>query len=234
MSTFEILTLTKARVADVIVLSQKNRQPDDDPGAQLSLSMLLPNHDLVMFDGKLKSALYSKSAASSAPVQAGLEGVEPVSDLPNLSTIGKHLGKLHWDLDLTGYELTIDQGMGGASNIVIGDCVLSKFRIDPKEGGSVGIEFILESQDVPPAVFGKLATLKNRDVEILLTPPEVSQQDIEQPKQKPRTKPAGAAGKGAAAGDGVQGDDAWPFPDGDKPDDFPAGTPEAAFTASQG
>jgi hypothetical protein len=222
MPTFEILTNTKTRINDVIVLSQKNRQPDDDPGAQLSMSMLLPNHDLVMFDGKLKSALYSKSAASSAPVQAGLEGVEPVSDLPNLSAIGRHIGLLHWKAEYTGFTLVIDQGMGGASNIEIDNCVLSNFTIDPKEGGSVAIGFKLESQDVPPAVFGKLATLKNREVEITLAPPEVSQQEIGQPVQKPRSKPSAPTGKDAAAGDGYVDDT-----------DFPAGSPEAAFTASQ-
>ena len=225
MRTFELAPKTKARITDVVVLSQKNRQPDDNPGAQLAISVLLANHDLTMFDGKLKGMLYTKSAASSAPAQQGLEGVEPVSDLPNLSAIGKHLGKIHWKAEYTGFTLVIDQGLGGESDIVVTDCVLSNFNIDAKEGGSVSLEFKLESQDVPADVFGKLAGYKSRDAEIGLTPPEVVQQDIEQPVQKTRKNqaPAAVSGTAPAAGDGYVDDAA-----------FPPGSPEAAFTSSEG
>jgi len=171
--------MTKAKITDVVVLSQKNREPDDNPGAALSFSMELPNHFLSYLDGSLKSFLYHKSAASSGPAQKGLDGVEEVSDMPNLTKIGQKVGRLHWNLDLTGYSLVIDHGMGGKSNLDIADCVLSKFRIDPKEGGTVTLDFLLESQDVPEKIFGKLATLKNRDVSITLAAPDVDQTSIE-------------------------------------------------------
>ena len=171
--------MTKAKITDVMVLSQKNREPDANPGAALSFSLELSNHHLSYFDGSLKGFLYAKSAASSAgPKQKGLEGIEEVSDMPNLTAAGAKLGKLHWNHELTGYSLVIDHGMGGKSNLEIDDCVLSGFRITPKEGGTILLDFQLEAQDIPDKVFGKLATLKNREVKITLAEPEVKQDDL--------------------------------------------------------
>lgn len=181
--TFELENFTKSKITDVVVLSQKNREPDDNPGAALSFTLELSNHHLSYFDGSLKSFLYAKSAASSAaPKQGSLDGVEQVTDMPNLTVAGFKIGRFHWDHDLTGYTLEIDQGLGGKhSNLEIADCALSKFRIDPREGGTIQVDFVLESQDVPEKTFGKLATLKNRDVQIKLSPPDVdSQQDLDQ------------------------------------------------------
>lgn len=44
--TFELETTTKAKLTDVVVLSQKNRQPDENPGAKLSFETSLSNHML--------------------------------------------------------------------------------------------------------------------------------------------------------------------------------------------
>lgn len=176
--SFAIETLNKAKITDVVVLSQKNREPDANPGAALKFAMELSNHALAHFDGSLKSFLYTRSAASSQDPQGGLEGVEEVSDMPNLTRAGVKLSKFNWDEYLTGYTLVIDQGLGGKSNIEIGDAILSKFRISPKDGGSIIVSFLLESQDVSESVFGKLAGLKKRDVQITLQPPVVTQESI--------------------------------------------------------
>lgn len=171
--------MTKSKITDVMVLSQKNREPDANPGAALTISLQLSNHGLAYFYGSLKSFLYYKSAASSGGNQQGLEGVEEVSDLPNLTAAGKSLGKFHWDIELTGYTLVIDHGTGGKSNLQLGDSVLSNFKIEPKEGGTIIVGFLLESQDVSEKTFGKLATLKNRDVQITLKAPVVEPDPIE-------------------------------------------------------
>jgi hypothetical protein len=176
---FELETMTKTKITDVVVLSSKNRQLGDNPGAGLKFSMSASNDALSMFDGFLKSMLYSKSAASStSKKQKDLDGVEPVTDMPNLTALGMKLGALHWSEDATGYELTIDHGMGGASNVVLAACTISKFKIKPNEGGTVDIDWLVESQDVPEAVFGKLATLKNIEVQITLTAPVVVQSTV--------------------------------------------------------
>jgi hypothetical protein len=174
---FELETATKAKLTDVVVLSQKNRQPDENPGAKLSFDMALSNDSLVLFDGALKSTLFTKNGRGDG--QATLDGVAVVSDKPNLTGIGQHVSVLHWELELTGYSLIIDHGMGGKSNIEIEDCTLSNFRIAPKEGGTVQVKFDAESANVAEKAFGKLATLKTREIQITLTPPSVEQDDIE-------------------------------------------------------
>ena len=177
--SFELETMTKAKITDVEILSQKNRAPDANPGAKLSISMDLGNDALSYFDGSLKSFLFYKSAASSKPGQATLEGVTPVSDMPNLTKAGEALGALHWDLELTGYELVIDHGLGGKSNLTLEDCKLTGFSFAAKEGGTCTVKLVAESEDVAEKVFGKLATLKAREVSIMLTAPEVVQQEVE-------------------------------------------------------
>lgn len=170
--SFELDTLTKSKITDVVVLSQKNRAPDANPGVGLGFAVELPNTALTYFAGSLRSAMYCKSAAS-VDTQAGLEGVEPISDLPNLTDVGLKIGNFGWDLELTGYSLEIDHGMGGPSNIVVGDCVLDRFHFVLKEGGTIVVKFQLESNDVSESTFGKVATLKNRDVQITLRAPSV-------------------------------------------------------------
>jgi len=174
---FELDTLTKAKLLDVVVLSQKNRQPDENPGAKLSFEMDMSNHALTMFDGYLKGFLFEKREGESPEGQASLDGVEAVSDLPHLTGIGAKIGSLHWTHDLTGYILTIDMGLGGASNLEIGGCKLSGWQIHPKEGGTVQIKFNAESSDVSEGAFGKLAKLKSCDTSILLAPPEIDPQE---------------------------------------------------------
>jgi len=179
--TFQLETTTKAKLLDVVVLSQKNRQPDENPGAKLTVELALPNHALSYFDGHLKGFLFTKNGGQSPKAkQETLEGVEVVSDMPNLSPAGAKLGALKWRHELTGYDLVVDLGMGTKrSNLEIADCVLSGWKITPKEGGSVLVKVNIESANISEAGFGKLAKLKSREINILLTPPEVDQRDVE-------------------------------------------------------
>lgn len=173
---FELTEKTKAKLVDLVVLSQKNRAPGDHPGAKIVLEMALPNHALSYFDGHLKGALFTK-ASGGAPPQGDLAGVDQVSDMPSLSGIGAKVGTLRWNHELTGYELTVDQGIGGKrSDLGIEDCKLSGWKFTPKEGGTVIIKVNVESQNVSEPQFGKLANLKSRDIEILLTPPDANAQ----------------------------------------------------------
>jgi hypothetical protein len=188
---FELAVMTKAKLTEVIVLSQKNRQPEENPGAKLTLELTLPNHSLSMFDGGLKSSLFTKAGgAQNKAAQATLDGVEVVSDMPNLSGVGSRIGAFTWHHDLTGYSLVIDLGLGGKkSNLEIEDCSLSGWKITPKEGGSVLIKVNVESADVSESAFGRLAKMKSRDIQVLLAAPEVTQQELEETPPKRTSGP---------------------------------------------
>ena len=211
---FELLNPTKAKLLDVVVLSQKNRQPDENPGAKLNFEVQLSADILDAFDPKLKSMLFMKGAGSEAAKQAALDGIPAASDMPNLTGIGMKVGKLSWSQELSGYKLVIDHGMGGKkSDLEITDGLLSNWRFIPKEGGTVIARMSFESANVTEAQFGRLAKMKSRDIEVKFQPPQDPQQQL--------------TGDGKPAG-GKSDEGAWPFPKGNKPAD--KAPPQSATT----
>lgn len=176
---FELLNPTRTKIVDVVVLSQKNRQPDDNPGAKISVEQQLHNDTLGYFDGFLRSFLYTKRPGQTASTQASLEGVAPVSDTPHLTVVGAKLGWFHWELELTGYELGVGHGIGGKSDLALADCVVSNFRFHANEGGTVDARYDIECQDASEKAFGRLAKLKSTEVDLVLRPPEAAQGEIE-------------------------------------------------------
>lgn len=201
---FELLNPTKAKLLDVVVLSQKNRMPDENPGAKLNFEIQLSADMLAHFDGYLKGFLFTKNSGSEGAKQAALDGIPEASDMPNLTGIGMKIGKFPWNQELTGYELVIDHGMGGKkSDLVIDDGLLSNWRFTPKEGGTVIARMSFESANVTEAQFGRLAKMKSRDIEITFHPPEEVQQQI----------PSGAQTPAAKSLEPAEG---WPFPTGSK------------------
>lgn len=222
---FELLNPTSTKIVDVVVLSQKNRQPDDNPGAKISVEQQLANGELAHFDGNLRGWLYTKKPGAGAAAQQQLDGVDPISDTPHLTAIGSKLGWFHWALELTGYTVVVDHGTGGKSDLTLSDCTISGFRFKCNEGGTIDCRYDIESNDVSEKAFGRLAKLKSTDVDVTVRPPEISGQgDLVSPA--PRLTPAqlrqanaegktieqkAAEVKGAAGMNPVQ---AWPFPGG--------------------
>lgn len=233
---FQIETPAKAKLEDIEVLSQKNRKPDEGVGVKLTISVQLINGVLSYFSGQLKSFLFEKGNARD---QAQIPGTE-VTDMQKLSTIGQKIKTLRWNEEITGLEMTIDRGLGGDSNIVLDDAKADNIRISPKEGGTVLLKFNFEAGNVPPSIFGDLAMLKSRDIDITLTQHEPVQDDVEQrptrgangapPKAAaaPVTPAASKAKRTTATSPEPERGVAWPFPEGHKP-----GSPEAALLASQ-
>lgn len=223
---FELLSKTKTKLLDVVVLSQKNRQPDDNPGAKLSVEMMLANDILAYFDGSLRGFLFTKNPVAAISTgrgkQAELEGVDAISDTPNLTAIGSKIGSLHWEDESTGFTFVVDLGLGGKlSNLELGDCKLSNWRLLPKEGGTVIVRFDIESNDVSEKSFGRLAKLKSREIEVLLLPPEVTQDDLDPDPQLTPAQLRAANAKGltleqarADAKAQLTPEKAWPFPKG--------------------
>lgn len=195
MTQFHLSQATKAKVLDVQVLSQKNRQPDENPGAKISLELQLTNHVLDSFDPSLRAFLFTKGPGSVSAKNATLDGIPEVSDLPNLSPAAMKIPVLRWNQELSGYRLVIDQGLGGKkSDLEVTDCLLSGFRFFPKEGGTLIAKCIVESANVDGKQWGVLAKLKSRPVEILLRAPADSQEKL------PLEKPAAADPKESSTG----------------------------------
>ena len=202
---FELTHPTKAKLLDVVVLSQKNRMPDENPGAKLNFEVQLSADILDTFDPGLKRWLFMKGAGSESAKQAALDGIPEASDMPNLTNVGMKIGKFPWHQELSGYKLVIDHGMGGKkSDLEITDGLLSNWRFTPKEGGTVIARMSFESANVTEAQFGRLAKMKSRDIEAKFLKPEEAQQSLPGAAQTPT-----AAAKG-------KDDGSWPFPKGSK------------------
>lgn len=177
--TFELLTTTAAKI-DSVNNRAEMRGKEAHPAVDLRISFDSPNSVLSMFDGWLLTMLYHKAGPDAPqPVQDDLEGIEQVSDAPNLR-MPLLASPLRWGKDYTGYELTIDYGLGGKSNVELTDCAINSVQIAPKEGGTVTITFRVQcSNGLTERVLGKLAALVQHDVHILLKAPEARQESIE-------------------------------------------------------
>lgn len=180
---FALETMTPAKFMDVKVLSQKNRKLEDDPGVKLVIELEVPDSALESFSSMLKMFFFmarAKGSSKKQPEQGKLDGVEVISDTPDLTEIGQHVPVLPWEQELTGYHLVIDRGLGDKrSNLLIDDCMLSTWRFKPRKGGSVLVKFVLESENASEQQWGKLAKLKRRGaIKITLQPPELKQQSL--------------------------------------------------------
>lgn len=201
--TFQILTPTKARLDDVRVLSQKNRQPDENPGVQLPMSMKLSNHILLSIDPALKPFLFTKAPGVNEATATKrkdnttgtLDGVEPVTDLPKLSGIGSHVKSLPWGGELTALKMLISFA---TTNLPLDDCRIHRMRIKPQDGGTVELKFVLDAPNASETVFAKLAKYKSREVDVTVEQHEPAQQEIEDPVKPAPTHKPGAAERAAA------------------------------------
>lgn len=191
MAQFELEEMTQVIVSNVNIRSELHGT-EHVTAIDVDFKLTASNDILSSFHGSLKSMLYGPAERGDGG-QPELEGVPQVSDLTRL--LCPYLEPITLKREYAGYTLTIDYGLGGGSNIEIGDCEVSKFKIDPKEGGSVELKFRVQASGVSEATLGKVGSLIGHEVEITLLAPEERQTPI--------------------AGDGERGE-AWPFPKGEQ------------------
>lgn len=192
---FEIEEFTNAKLTNVNVRSEKNGPNQLNPATDLFFKIDAPNSILSQFDGHLLSAIYHRSAAAAGDgAQQALDGIEQVSDLPNLRF--PSMRPIEWGWDLDGYTLTIGHGLGGASDIPLTDCKVDRFKLTPREGGTVEVKFRVRcSNHLTEKAMGKLALLVQNEVPItLIAPATGEQQPLENPfpvqgRDEPPTDP---------------------------------------------
>jgi hypothetical protein len=172
---FSLEAMTAVTIMNVNVRSELHGD-DHVPAADISVRLNTSNHILSEFDGSLRSMLYKAVEASQQ--QGQLEGVEPISDMPLLRTTNLEQ-PLRLANEFMGYSLTIDRGLGGGSNVVVGDVAINKVRADCKEGGTVDLLFRLQASKLSADVIGKLATLIGCETKITLMPPVERQAPID-------------------------------------------------------
>jgi hypothetical protein len=209
----EFIGHTKGKVTKVGGFTIKLGQKDTRPAAWLRVMATVPNDVLDKFSPGMREFLFEK-AKGGEKVQKQLDGVEVVSDLPNLREPGVKLGALHWDDEQTGCAFIVDRAI---DPIKVGDCKVNKFKIAPKDGGTVQVFFTLTTGELDRETAGELVLLNQQEIVFELTAPaplSSKQQSIE--PEEPGLTPLQAMkdGKPAAEPEKQPGDDGtvWPFP----------------------
>jgi hypothetical protein len=183
MPAFEFQTTTKAKLASVNIRSEKHGA-ELVPAVDLKLTLDASNDILAKFDSTLKESLYA-AVPKGESEQQDLEGVDPVSDLKKLK-FPKLAMPIKWEHSGAGYELQIDYGLGGDSNLIMDKCDVNNFAMDCKEGGTVELSLRVQVSKVPEEILGKLAGLVQHDIHIILLAPKLEDvQDTLKPMESP-------------------------------------------------
>lgn len=171
----ELIGKTKATIQAIEILSLKMGQTDVKPAVCISLKVPLPNSALAMLDPTLRDFLYEASPGKKQTTGT-LEGVEVVSDKPNLTLAATALGALNWEYEQTGCSLLIYNGATGHGNIKLTDGTVRKVKVDPKEGGTVDHYLQFYTAEVDAETIGDLGVLKSLERDVELSAPEIVSQ----------------------------------------------------------
>lgn len=171
--SFEIESLTSVRLSNVNPRMEKHG-PESVPAVDMNFILDAPNDVLSYFDGGLLAALYTKHLEASDE-QEEIDGLEPVSHLPNLRFL--KMAPIKWDWRGSGYTLELDYGLGSGRNIVLDTCEVCKFVIDCKEGGTVELKFQVQvTVGLTEQIIGKLSMMIGQEVGITLRAPTTADQ----------------------------------------------------------
>lgn len=124
----------------------------------------LHNDILSEFHPTLKAFLYEKGDDAQSQL------LEDKTHLPKRRF--PLIPSFKYDLKLAGYEVKIDFGIDDKSAIEMAGCEIDGFKIEPMEGGTVGLSYRIighpKEQDI-----GKLCSLIQQEINItLIEPPQ--------------------------------------------------------------
>jgi len=166
---FEIESMTTLRLTNVNPRMEKHG-PESVPAVDMNFIMDAPNDVLSYFDGGLLNALYTVRTEAQSDEQTEIDGLDPVSHLPNLRF--PKMSPIKWDWRGAGYTLELDYGLGSGRNIVLETCEVGKFVIDAKEGGTVELKFQVQvTTGLTEQIIGKLSMMIGQEVGITLLAP---------------------------------------------------------------
>lgn len=158
-----MLEITKHQVKLQSVNARAELHGDKSvPAFDLKFEAACPNDVLIHFHPELRSSIYKKADEPDLLDQIDTDALTALR-FPKM-------GAIKWDWEGSGYALNVDYGLGGRSDIKLGDCKVDGVRIDPQNGGTVLLTFRVichpETADV-----GRLCEMIQQNVEITLTPP---------------------------------------------------------------
>lgn len=181
MKTLLALTNVSSKIASVNPRPEFHGE-DRELACDIKIQINANNSILNVFDPELREFFYTEGDDD----QAGLFDAEQGPSLTKL----KHpeIPSIAWAYEVENYQLCIDYGLGGPSNINLFDVKVGKFGIVPQEGGTVAITFRAQAHPEEEEI-GKLCSLIQGEVKISLVPPEdISMFEEQQEKQMARAR----------------------------------------------
>jgi len=142
------------------------------PAVTLGFKITGPNTILDLFGEPydFRHALYT------AP--EGQEQLEGIDNTPLLRTVG--LGLIPLEVQkLEGWRCQIDHGIDEHDPIDLGECSVSKFKVDAFQGGSCELQFSVSTSDVDAEWGGLLFMKLGQEVPVMLLAPEKAQEPID-------------------------------------------------------
>lgn len=210
---FELTTMTKGRCTNVNFKSQKHVD-HDIMAVYLNINFDLPNTVLDQFDPKLRQKLYfSRADDQGQQVVAGVDQILPNLNFPHMEPFG-------WTTEMNGCTIDVDYGLGqeGDSNLWLEACKVCKWKLTPKEGGTVNVALQIQNctDQLTTDMCGKLSGLFLAPyIEMRILAPEPA-------AQTEATSQAGSQAQGGEAGGDDDNDtDGNPFGDNLLPKDPP-------------
>jgi hypothetical protein len=159
---FELTDPTDATLASVT--NRVERHGDDDVQAvSFGLKFTAANTILDAISPTLRQALYMEVEG-----QASIEGVEPTT--PKLRSAQIEQASIAGSFD--GWTLNIDHGIDEHEPISFGACRVDKFRVAPKEGGTVELSLRVGTSDIDAERLGVVGMKLGQGISVTLIKPE--------------------------------------------------------------
>jgi hypothetical protein len=169
---FELVGKKKVKFTNVVVLALKRGQRELEPGATLRVKHTSDSTVLNMFGERWRVFAYKKPSAPAK--QDAVPGVSAVMELTEEAA----QAPVH---DLTNYEQTGCTFILhlGVTKVKLTDCKMDKVQLKFNEKEVVDVTFNLGTGRLDEETLGKLAALKQHEVDVELLLPEVLQQTVE-------------------------------------------------------
>jgi hypothetical protein len=162
-------------------------------GVRVVVKLKRPNTVLNDFDKTLRPVYYEKNG-QGAKEQKQLEGIDPITDLPQLTALGAKLGSIAWPDEQTGSTLIVYRGINDGDAYKLKDGTAHSFKLVPNDGGTVDEDFTFDTANVTTEVGGELLFMVGDEIDIELLAPEIVQDElpIEKPKKNAKQTPVQA------------------------------------------
>lgn len=134
----------------------------DEPEAAgyLAIEVNADSGILAMFSPTLRAHLFTKNGATDNLADA-------VHEAPNLRY---PIDSYKWNGEMVGGEMTIHHGLGGRSDLELPITKVSRFVLQPMEGGTCVVNFTLACHPGEKE-FGKLCQMVGKEIELSIEPP---------------------------------------------------------------